>query len=288
MITLFDDDILYSKDKTRKYRFRTDQGDLFEAATVFFNDIDNAPVNICISSQIGCNFSCSFCVCGNKKFIRNLTVDEIIQQISLIFENDRNLSKNKFEVTYMGSGDPLDNFDAVIESMLHIPNYQNLSRINISTIVPSINKEKSMLSKVTKKIHLQFSLNFVNDALRLNYLKNKNLPSIEESLNFIDDLAHIINDNPCINYILFDNINDSIKDAKLLCEYANKINAYLKISEYVPIINAPNKFKLKPSLNGDAFCAEIVKQNVMHKKFKSKGIDIYAACGHFLSDVEFN
>jgi len=286
MITLSDNDVLHSKeDNTRKYKFYTKQDVLLEAATVFFNDTDNAPVNICISSQIGCKFNCSFCACGNMRFNRNLTTDEIIKQIELIFENDKNLYEHKFEVTYMGSGDPLDNFDAVTESMFYIPNYQNLNRINISTIIPTVNIDIAALLKINKKIHFQYSLNFVNDTLRSKYLQNNNLPSIEETLDFLEHLAHNLNDNPCISYILFNNVNDSKEDAILLCKYAKKINAYLKISEYIPVNNSPDKFTLEPSRNKKTFCDEIDKQNVDYKLFKSKGIDIKAACGHFLSDI---
>ncbi|MDR2731318.1 MAG: hypothetical protein LBB81_10540 [Treponema sp.] len=275
-----------SEDKTKKHRFRTSQGELFDAAVVFFNDADNAPVNICISSQIGCNSGCLFCVSGNKKFKRNLTAEEIVGQIDCIFKADSNLSESKFEITYMGSGEPLDNFDAVIASMRHIQNCQNLSRINISTTIPSTKKDFSLLSGIskTKKIHLQYSLNFVDNASRSKYLRNPTLPSIDESLTFLHNIAHSINDNPCISYILFDGINDSIEEAKILCDYAKKTNAYLKICEYVPITNSTCK-SLRPSQNKELFCDEISKQNVVHKEFKSKGIDIYAACGHFLSDV---
>jgi len=276
--------LVSKEDKTRKYRFKTLQGDLFEAAVVFFTDADNAPVNICISSQIGCNSSCLFCVSGNNEFKRNLTTEEIVEQIDCIFKKDSDLSKSKFEITYMGSGEPFNNFDAVIASIQHIQNYQNLSRINFSTTIPSIKIDYSRFSGITKRIHFQYSLNFVDDDSRSKYLQNPALPSIDESLTFLHNMAHSINDNPCISYILFDNINDSIEKAQILCSYAKKISAYLKICEYVPIPNSDCK-DLCPSQNKKLFCDEIEKQNVIHKEFKSKGIDIYAACGHFLSDV---
>jgi 23S rRNA (adenine2503-C2)-methyltransferase len=274
-------DTLFSEDKTRRYRFKTSQDDLFDAAVVFFNDTDNAPVNICISSQIGCKSGCLFCVSGTKKFRRNLTTDEIVGQIDCIFKEDSSLSKSKFEITYMGSGEPLDNFDTVIASIQHIQNFQNLCKINISTTIPSIKKDFFLLSGISKQVHLQYSMNFVDDATRSKYLQSPTLPSIDKSLAFLHDIAHSIKDNPCISYILFDGINDSIEKAKILCDYAKKTNAYLKICEYVPI---PNSI-LRPSQNKKTFCDEIGKQNVIHKEFKSKGIDIYAACGHFLSDV---
>lgn len=273
-----------SKDETRKYRFKTSKGELFDAAVVFFTDADNAPVNICISSQIGCNSGCLFCASGNKDFKRNLTSEEIVEQIDCIFKEDGSLSNSKYEITYMGSGEPFDNFNAVIASIQHIQNYQNLSRINFSTSIPSTKIDYSLFFGISKKIHFQYSLNFVDDESRSKYLQNLTLPSIDESLAFLHNMAHSINDYPCISYILFDGINDSIEKAKILCDYAKKVNAYLKICEYVPIPNSACK-DLRPSKNKELFCYEIKKQNVIHKEFKSKGIDIYAACGHFLSDV---
>jgi len=279
------DKIETSEDKTRKYRFRTSQDEYFDAAVIFFDDSDNAPVNICISSQIGCKFHCLFCACGNKNFARDLTADEIIEQIDLIFKDIGDHAKSAFEITYMGSGDPLDNFDAVIESMLSVQKHQNLSRINVSTIIPSTKRDLSRFSEVSQKIHLQYSLNFIDDASRLKHLRNNTLPSIEESLGFLKTIAHNIHDRPCISYILFNGVNDSIKDAQVLCEYARRTGTYLKISDYVPIDSSLGEIKLEPSQHKESFCAEIKKQGIEYKLFKSKGIDVRAACGHFLSDV---
>lgn len=269
-------------DNTIKYQFITQDNNIIEACVIFFEN-EIAPINICVSSQVGCACNCSFCATGSKRFIRNLDSKEIIQQVLLIFSQISLIDKKLFEITYMGTGEPLNNFDAVLQSLRYFENtYSNLYRINISTIVPHLNIKSEELIATKRPIHFQYSLHFTDDILRNKYFKNKLVP-IKNALNFLDTISKQTKEPFCINYLLFEGINDSVMDANNLIQLSNSLSAYIKVSEYCPIDNC----ELKPSKNFKKFTSILDGNNIRWKPFQSKGVDIKASCGHLLSDVDF-
>lgn len=269
-------------DGTLKYQLLTSDGHIIEACVVFFLE-KTAPVNICISSQIGCECVCSFCVTGYKRFIRNLSAKEIAEQLDVIFINNPDLLKNNFEITYMGTGEPLQNWDNVISSaILFSEKYAQLHRINISSIFPTIDLPLENILSIKTPVHFQYSLHFNTDELRKKFFRRKLAP-INSVLNRLNQLYEITNNPYCINYILFDSINDQPEDAEALIKMVQPLPAYLKISKYCPI----DFSALKASANYERFTSILNSAGVRWKSFESKGIDIHAACGHLLSDIQF-
>lgn len=269
-------------DQTLKYRFKTVDGGIIEACVVFFEKKE-ATINICISTQLGCECLCSFCITGNKSFIRNLSSLEIQEQVSLILDDRKDFRSQKFEITFMGTGEPLKNKENVLDSARSFAaNYKSLVRINMSTIFDSLNLSLNELSKIGKPIHFQYSLHFCDDATRSIYFRKKLAP-IEDVLNLLDDIANYYGKIYCVNYILFENINDDLSDAQKLVSLIGKHKAYIKISEFCPISTCD----LQPSKKRDRFVTEISKSDISWKLFSSQGADIHAACGHLLTDIEF-
>lgn len=269
-------------DDTVKYQFHTDDNYVIEACLIYFQS-EIAPINICISSQIGCMCKCSFCATGHKRFIRNLNADEIISQVELIFSHSPVLQDQLFEITYMGTGDPFNNIHNVLTSITHFENkFLKLHRINISTIIPHIRIQPEHFIKTRIPIHFQYSLHFLSDELRNKYFQS-NLVPINDAIVFLNEISKQTQEDFCINYLLFDQINDSAEDAEKLIELAHKLNAYIKVSQYCPISNS----RLRPSQNFISFTNILDKKGIRWKPFQSKGIDIKASCGHLLSDVDF-
>ena len=269
-------------DDTVKYQLITNDGFVIEACAIFFDE-EIAKINICISSQVGCTCNCLFCATGSKRFVRNLTVKEIIEQISLITKEISLNNNQLFEITYMGTGEPLNNFDAVFESIKYFESiYLNLHRINVSTILPHLNVSLDTLISTKHPIHFQYSMHFTNDELREHYFRNKLIP-IHDAITYFNSIALQTNEDFCINYLLFDGINDSVDDANKLIKLCNSLNAYLKISEYCPVKSS----FLKPSKNFNKFIEVLDKEHISWKPFQSKGVDIKASCGHLLSDIDF-
>lgn len=269
-------------DKTIKYRFLTWDNKMIEACAVFFKGKE-APINICVSTQLGCECNCSFCVTGWKRFIRDLTSEEIIEQVALITKDLQMSEKDEFEITYMGTGEPLKNIEVVLASAFYfIKIYKNLFRLNISTILPELSLTITELQCTEIKIHFQYSLHFIDDISRWRYFRKKLVP-IHEALGFFDEVADLYKEPYCVNYILFQGINDDRESARRLVSLLEGHSAYLKVSQYSPI----DISDLRPSQNYVSFVEEIDKTNIKWKSFSSQGIDIHAACGHLLSDIEF-
>lgn len=275
--------IIRSKvDDTIKYQFCTSDNYIIESCVIFFYD-EEASVNICVSSQVGCMCNCLFCTTGRKRFIRNLLTEEIIEQFDLIYLNTPKIQGKCFEITYMGTGEPLNNMEGVLGSINHFDkSYKNLKRINISTIMPLLNLQLGDINKMNHSIHFQYSMHFLTDELREKYFGTK-LISITDSLSYLNHIAANTKEDFCINYILFKALNDSTEDAQKLAKLVSDLNAYVKVSKYCPIFNST----LEPSENFDQFVSVLEKANVRWKSFESKGSDIKAACGHLLSDIDF-
>lgn len=268
------------KDKTKKYQFLTNDMHRMEACALFFENRSTECV-ICISSQLGCEGHCEFCNCGNIGFIRDLTSSEIIEEYELIVKTDPKLFDSELEVTYMGSGEPFSNIDSVLSSIKYLKQkYSMIKKFNISTIIPTLDIDASIFKDMINIVHLQFSLHFVNDGLRNKYFRKK-LPTIAQSLDYLENLSLLINDKFCVNYILFNNINDSIEDAEELCRIVKRYNAYIKISEYIPICFSD----LQVSQRHEDFYKVLDESGVEWKTFRSHGTDVNAACGHFLVDA---
>ena len=132
--------------------------------------------------------------------------------------------------------------------------YSRLYRINISSIFPQICLPIEKVFLLNTSVHFQFSLHFVTDEKRKQYFRRA-LPPIAVVLNWLNKLY----------------------------EMGWPLPAYLKISKYCPI----QCRTLKPSLNYEAFTDTLRQSGVRWKTFESKGVEIRAACGHLLSDIQF-
>lgn len=269
-------------DDTVKYQFLTEDEYIIEACLIFFEK-EIAPVNICISSQIGCMCKCTFCATGYKRYIRNLTSNEIVDQVKLIFLHNPEIINNRFEITYMGTGDPFNNLDEVLTSIEYFEsNFIALHRINISTIIPHLNVSTQKFIERKIPIHFQYSLHFTTDNLRKEYFQHKLVP-ISDALTFLNYVSKYTHEDFCVNYLLFDGVNDFVEDAEKLIQLCDSFNTYIKVSQYCPIRNS----KLEPSNNFDQFTSVLDNNGIRWKPFQSKGNDIKASCGHLLSDVDF-
>ena len=236
---------------------------------------------VCVSSQIGCSQNCRFCASGRKRFVRNLSFEEIIFQVVQIMKDEPKYFEDSFQITYMGSGEPFSNQENVLNSIdFFLNEYSNLSRINISTMLPHLNIDTDCLAKYKNRLHIQYSLHFTDDKVRRRYFNNDCLPTIEQSIRLCDEISKIIIDKYAINYILIDNVNDSVEAANQLVEVVKNSNGYLKISELCSIVNS----KFNPSSNSNDFIDVLSRSGIYFETFKSDGKDVNAGCGQFYND----
>ena len=272
-----------SADNTKKYYFSVlDSSDAHIEACLL--KLIRYGYIICVSSQIGCSQKCKFCASGKSKLVRNLTALEIQRQIQLIMEDNLFLQNEIIQVTYMGSGEPLNNYKNVFESIDMVrDNYPNISKVNISTTCPQISRkcfEDIDWRKYCDFVHFQYSLHFTKDEERNRFLYY-NLMKISEVIESLNRVSRLLNDTYKINYIPFDNLNDNEKCVEELKEIMHTTeNAVLKISEMCKIEGC----SLLPSKSFEIFSTQVKKCIENVEIFRSDGMDVNAGCGQFYNE----
>ena len=265
-----------SSDKTIKCAMRLHDNYVVESVLI----PHRLRMTACISSQVGCSLSCTFCATGKLKRMRNLNADEIFDQVVLI----KNTAAEKYKapltnIVYMGMGEPLLNYKEVLSSVDKITSPTGLGmaakRITVSTA--GVAKMISKLGDDEVRFNLALSLHAANDEKR-NYIMPIN------ETNSLDNLAQALQhftektgSRPTFEYIAFKDFNDSIKDAQELVNYCKKVKSKVNIIEYNSIDGSDFIQTSKERLL--AFTQHLEKNGVICNVRHSRGKDIDAACG---------
>jgi 23S rRNA (adenine2503-C2)-methyltransferase len=271
------DETQYSADGTIKSRFKTWDGHAVEGVLIPTEERKTA----CVSSQIGCSLSCKFCATGYIERKRNLTFDEIYDEVVLINQQSmRVYGKKLSNIVFMGMGEPLLNYNHVLKAIERISAEDGLGmsprRITVSTA--GVAKMIKKLGDDQVRFKLALSLHAANDAKRHQIMPindTNNIKSLIEALNYF---YRATKNEITLEYILFDHFNDSLKDADELIKIYRQVPADLvNIIEYNPIDFA--HFRKPTEEKTDAFIAYLKKNRVNARLRRSRGKDIDAACG---------
>jgi 23S rRNA (adenine2503-C2)-methyltransferase len=267
----------YSADGTVKSRFKTHEGHLVEGVLIPTENRYTA----CVSSQIGCSLSCRFCATGYIERKRNLDFDEIYDEVALINQqSERIYNKKLSNIVFMGMGEPLLNYKNVMKAIERITADDGLAmsprRITVSTA--GVAKMIRQLGDDKVRFKLALSLHAANDTKRNEIMpinETNNLKALIDALNhFYKETKNEIT----LEYILFNNFNDSLKDADDLIKVYRQVPADLvNIIEYNPIDFA--KFEKPTEKKMEEFMAYLGKNKVNARLRRSRGKDIDAACG---------
>jgi 23S rRNA (adenine2503-C2)-methyltransferase len=267
----------YSEDGTIKSRFKTHDGHLVEGVLI----PTATRYTACVSSQIGCSLSCKFCATGYIDRKRNLGFDEIYDEVVLINQQSERVHEKKISnIVFMGMGEPLLNYKNVLRSIERITSPDGLAmspkRITVSTA--GVAKGIRQLGDDKVKFKLALSLHAANDAKRHEIMPindSNNLKTLVDALNYFYKQT---GNEITFEYILFNNFNDSQKDADDLIKIYRQVPADLvNIIEYNPIDFA--KFEKPTEEKVTAFMEYLGKHRVNTRLRKSRGKDIDAACG---------
>jgi 23S rRNA (adenine2503-C2)-methyltransferase len=271
------DETQFSNDGTIKSRFKTWEGHAVEGVLIPTDERKTA----CVSSQIGCSLSCKFCATGYMDRKRNLTFDEIYDQVSLI--NDQSIKaydKKLTNIVFMGMGEPLLNYQNVIKAIERIsaPDGLGMSPRRITVSTAGVAKMIRKLGEDQVKFKLALSLHAANDAKRHEIMPINDTNDIKSLIEALNYFYQQTKNEITFEYILFDQFNDSLKDADELIKIYRQVPADLiNIIEYNPIDFASYK---KPSEERTmAFMAYLEKHKVNARLRRSRGKDIDAACG---------
>jgi len=261
---------------TKKYLFELEDKNHIEAVLMEHD----YGTSICVSSEVGCNMGCRFCESGRLKKVRNLEAYEMVEQILLVEED---IKKRISSVVIMGIGEPLDNYDNVLDFIKIINDPKGIAigarHITLSTcgIVPKIEE----LSNEPIQINLAISLHAPNNKLRSEIMPINKAYKIDELIDAIKRYIDKTNRRVTIEYVMLDNVNDSIECAKELANLLKNMLVYVNLIPY----NETNHIEFKRTSKEKVMqFYDILKKSginvTIRKEFGSK---IDAACGQLRS-----
>jgi len=262
-----------SRDGTRKYLFKLQDGNLIEG--VLIPETDH--LTICISTQVGCALGCKFCLTGKGGFIRNLKTSEIINQICYV-KGSLSEKEKLSNIVLMGMGEPLANYDNTLKALRIITHPKGLGfstrKVTVSTagLIPAIQRLGQ-----DSKVNLAVSLNATENHTR-DYLMpiNKTYP-LDMLLNACHEFPLPARKRITFEYILIKGINDSPNDAirltKLLKGIRCKINLIPFNEHHASSFKTPDNDVLS------RFQEILIEANLTSTIRSARGLDILAACG---------
>lgn len=273
----------FSSDGTIKNRLQLHDGHFIESVLI----PTEKRVTVCVSSQVGCSLSCKFCATGFLPRKRNVDFDEIVDEVTLANEQAlKHYGRGLTNIVFMGMGEPLLNYSNVMKSVSIItsPDALGMSPRRITISTAGIAKMIQKLGDDEVKVKLALSLHAANDAKRDEIMpinETNNLKALIEALNhFYKKTKNEIT----FEYILFNGVNDSTKDADELVKIYRQVPADLvNIIEYNPIELAD--FSKPDDDKTAAFMKYLESKKVNAKLRRSRGKDIDAACGQ-LANVD--
>jgi len=272
------DKVQRSNDGTIKSRFTLHDGHAIESVLIPVSNKDR--YTVCVSTQVGCSLTCSFCATGRMKRMRNLDAAEIYDQVVEV--NRQCLKTFKHPLTnlvYMGMGEPLLNYQQTLRSIELITSPKGLnwspSRITVSTA--GISKMIKKLADDEVKFNLALSLHAADDAKRDTIMpinETNNLEILIESLIYFDQRTK---GKISFEYIAFKGFNDQKEDALALANLCSHFPVKVNIIEYNPIGGV--SFEKSNPITIDEFANVLRRNGVTATIRRSRGKDIDAACG---------
>lgn len=267
----------FSDDGTVKSRFKTFDGHKVEGVLIPTEE----RLTACVSSQIGCSLSCKFCATGYMDKKRNLVYDEIYDEVVLLNQQAMKMHDKKLtNIVFMGMGEPLLNYKNMMKAVERItaPDGLGMSPRRITVSTAGVAKMIRQLGDDQVRFKLALSLHAPTDKKRNEIMpinESNNLQSLIDALNYFYKQTK---SEITLEYILFDNFNDSFEDADNLVKIYRQIPADLvNIIEYNPIEYA--RFKKPTEEKTAEFMRHLEKNRVNARLRKSRGKDIDAACG---------
>jgi 23S rRNA (adenine2503-C2)-methyltransferase len=265
----------HSKDGTRKLLFRLHDGHPVES--VLIPDEDDKRQTACISVQAGCAVKCAFCATGTMGLLRDLTSGEIVAQLMQL--RDEFGSDAFSNIVMMGMGEPLLNFESVVEALRIITSDVGLGvspkRITLSTsgITPKIKK----LAETGLNVRLAISLHAATQQKRLRIMPIAKTFSLTKLIEAARYYAQETGLPVTFEYILFDGFNDKPEDIEQLSRLVSGFACKINILAYNPVPGLPFERPSDDKVN--RFARQLHQAGVTVTVRKSRGRDIDAACG---------
>lgn len=264
-----------SQDGTKKYLFRTSQGEYIESALI----PDGERMTLCVSSQAGCKMGCKFCATGRMGFRHQLSATEIINQVLSIPERDKLTN-----LVFMGMGEPLDNIDNLLRTldvltsewgMAWSPTRITVSTAGVAKTLPRLLDES--------KVHIAVSLHNPFPEERKEIMPIENSYSIREVCDILRRYDFTHQRRVSFEYIVLEGMNCSMRHIKELSRLLDGIKCRINLIRFHKIPDSPF---FSPELEKIIeFRDTLTKRGIQTTLRASRGEDIEAACG-LLSTAE--
>jgi len=269
--------VLKSKDGSSKYLYKLNDDNIIEGVFI----PQNYGNTLCISTQVGCKMHCAFCASGLDGFVRNLTVGELAAQVysANVREGGNRQSRAVDNVVLMGAGEPLDNYDNVVEFLRLISDKKglNISLRGITLSTSGIAPQIKRLADEGLPITLAISLHNAKDSKRTALMPINKKYSINEVMAAAEYYFNKTRRRISLEYALIEGKNTSIADAQGLAELVKGKDYHINLialNEYKEgALQAASTASIK------RFMAELAKKGVNYTLRHSAGGDIDGACG---------
>jgi 23S rRNA (adenine2503-C2)-methyltransferase len=266
-----------SQDQSRKLVFRLADGALVSSVLM----PDEGRVTLCLSTQVGCGYACTFCLTGTMGLVRNLTAAEMVGQVLRA-----NAVQHATHLVFMGMGEPLANFAEVVKTLKILTDAKlgfgySPRRITVSTVglVGGIDK----LARENLKVNLAISLHAASDDVRSRLMPVNRAFDLETLMAAVRRYPLAPRQRVFFEYVLLDGVNDSADDAQRLARLLRNVRAKVNL---IPFNDWPgSQFRRPPLARILAFQSILLEAGITTTVRWSKGEDIGAACGQLKEAV---
>ncbi len=260
-------------DRTVKYLMEMEDGQTIESVYLPYPD----RVSVCLSSQIGCAAGCTFCATGQGGLARNLTAGEIVgQMLRMQDESDRRIS----HVVYMGMGEPLWNYDAVVKSLRLLSGEVGLSARNLTVSTVGVAPGIEALADEDLPVTLALSLHAPDDEVRARLIPTARKWKLDEILTACSHYVEKTHRNLTFEYLLIGGINDSPEQARALGALLRKHKLPGNVN-LIPFnyVETPQGFRRPTRESTTRFREELEGMGRVATQRMTRGHAISAACG---------
>ena len=233
----------------------------------------------CVTSQVGCNMGCAFCASGLFKKQRNLEVHELVGQILVLNNLLKEENKKITHVVVMGTGEPFDNYDNVMKfiRILNNPHGFAIGARHLTVSTCGLVEKIREYANEGIQINLAISLHAPSDKIRNRIMPISLKYPLDQLMDAVKYYEATAKRRVTFEYILLEDINDSIENAKELAKLIKGTTSYVNLIPYNPV--GELKYKRTSGNRVHRFMDTLIKEGVNVTVRKEFGTDIDAACG---------